>query len=377
MKIVIRTDASPLIGSGHLMRCLTLADILARKGASVSFVMRRLAGHLTEPVRQHGQLLHLLPSPSEPLSAYPFPENHTAWLGVDWQTDATETIDAICHEGTSTDLLIVDHYALDGRWESIVGRYCRKLMVIDDLADRTHLCDILLDQNLRPDAHRRYGSLVPSECQTLFGPRFALLRDEFARHREQVTRHAKTLRNILIFFGGSDPHNLTTLTLRALRQVLTPRTTVDVIIGPVNNHAEAITASADRLDSCTVHENVTEMAPLMIQADFCIGGGGSTTWERCCLGLPTVVVASSESELQLSEHLASLGIGLCAGSYRSLTVDRLADALRTVFDDPQVLASWSAKGMKLVDGRGTERVCRKLLSQNHNSPENRKRVIHA
>jgi UDP-2,4-diacetamido-2,4,6-trideoxy-beta-L-altropyranose hydrolase len=361
MNVVVRTDASEKIGGGHLMRCLTLADKLAQHGATTVFVSRSLPETFAALVQERGHRLCPLTPADRSRGKADNTEDHSNWLGVDWQTDAQETMNALSSAGRGADLLIVDHYGIDGRWEAQVGRQCRFVMVIDDLADRTHVCDLLLDQNLQPGMHKRYLPLIPSECKMLLGPRYALLREEFLQNRNPDKPLKGAIRSILVFFGGADPHNLTPLTLRALKNTVSDEIKIDVIIGPANSRSSEIKSTAAMLERISIHDSVQEVAPLMAKADLCIGAGGSTSWERCCLGLPTIVVASSDAELQLAEHLQSKGIGLCVGSYRYVTESKLSEAIAKILADPSPLAQWSAGGMKLVDGHGAERVCRTLL----------------
>ena len=176
MNVVIRTDASLAIGAGHVMRCLSLADGLRSTGASVHFVCRLHDGHLCKLIQRRGYGVHSLakPSPSIKMDAS---SNYLSWLGANCRKDAAETIAVIDSFGSRPDWLIVDHYALSSDWEKCVRASVRRVMVIDDLADRKHDCDLLLDQNLYDDPDTRYAGIVPEHCQLLIGPRFALLRD--------------------------------------------------------------------------------------------------------------------------------------------------------------------------------------------------------
>jgi len=184
-EIVFRTDAALQIGTGHVMRCLTLAEALAERGAHCRFVCREHSGNLMELIRDRGFDAIGLPvesgrlateaSSDEPIGA------HATWLGADWAVDAEQACAAL--GDMDADWLIVDHYALDVRWERSLRSRCRRLMVIDDLADRIHDCDLLLDQNLGREP-RDYAGLVPDCSAILVGPRFALLRPEFAALRD-------------------------------------------------------------------------------------------------------------------------------------------------------------------------------------------------
>jgi len=202
LKILIRTDSSVQIGTGHVMRCLTLADELRERGAEIVFVCRDFAGNLCGYTE--GNL------------------KHAAWLGADWQTDARQVEEIIKDFNTHPDWLVVDHYALDERWERYLRSYVKKIMVIDDLADRPHDCDLLLDQNFYENLESRYDGLAPSGCKKLLGPKYALLRPEFREERKNLRKRDGYVKRIMIFFGGSDPTNETTKALEAVRMLNRP-----------------------------------------------------------------------------------------------------------------------------------------------------------
>jgi UDP-2,4-diacetamido-2,4,6-trideoxy-beta-L-altropyranose hydrolase len=185
-KILIRTDASVQIGTGHVMRCLTLADELRGRGAEVIFVCREFDGNLCGYIEEKGYIVHRLPVSDATEQGDQNIEiglKHTAWLGADCQTDVEQVEEIIKDLESPPDWLVVDHYALDERWEECLRSYCKKIMVIDDLADRPHNCDLLLDQNFYENLESRYDGLVPPQCKKFLGPKYALLRPEF---RESV-----------------------------------------------------------------------------------------------------------------------------------------------------------------------------------------------
>ncbi len=289
MKVVFRTDASLQIGIGHVMRCLTLADALRASGAECSFICREHPGNLLEQIRQRGYAVLGLPASS----ADPIPRdleeaaesNHSSWLGSDWATDAAQT--RVGAGETAIDWLIVDHYAIDARWEQALRPICRKLMVIDDLADRPHDCDLLLDQNLGRDVSD-YRKLVPDDCTVLVGPRYALLRPEFAALRDYSMRRRAIpqLKHLLITMGGVDQADATGLALEALKDCQLPGGShITVVMGPHAPWLERVQLLAAQMPLSTdVKVNVHNMAQLMADSDLAIGAAGSTSWERCCLG---------------------------------------------------------------------------------------------
>lgn len=294
MKILFRTDASVEIGSGHLMRCLTLADQLRAEGAEVAFVCRELPGAMFD-------LLHTC--------GYRFAKLPLAEVGKDSQQfDAEETIQAAGQLfPDSIDWVVVDHYELDVLWERMLRPHVCKLMVIDDLANRSHDCDLLLDQNYYRDQDQRYLGLVPEKCVTLLGPEYVLLRPEFAETKQRIRVRNGSVQRILVFFGGSDPTNQTQKALEALRLLERPDIEVDVVVGSTNPNRNTIQALCDELPNVTFHCQVSNMAELILNADLAIGAGGAAMWERCYLGLPTITVVFAANQESTTEDVARLG----------------------------------------------------------------------
>jgi len=222
MKIFVRADASVQIGTGHVMRCLTLADELRGRDAEIVFVCREFAGNLCGYIEEKGYVVHRLPVSDAPDQGVGADLKHAAWLGADWQTDGGQVEEIIKRLAAPLDWLIVDHYALDERWEEYLRPYVKKIMVIDDLADRAHDCDLLLDQNFYENLESRYDGLVSAWCKKLLGPKYALLRPEFREARKNLRKRDGHVKRIMIFFGGSDPANETTKALEAIRMLKRP-----------------------------------------------------------------------------------------------------------------------------------------------------------
>ncbi len=357
LAVAFRVDASTLIGSGHVMRCLTLADALAEAGARCYFVMRRMPGNLEGAVGSRGHHVLVLSSvesretASSPDDATP----HAAWLGVSWEADASDTLQAL--EGIELDWLVVDHYALDHRWETQVRTCCRRLMAIDDLADRRHQCDLLLDQNLGREPHD-YDGLVPGDTKKLIGSDYALLRPEFSQARALSVQERKTREpgNILVSMGGVDAANVTGDVLRVLDTIeVVTAYRVTVVLGAACPHIDEVTEQAEsmRLDTRVV-VNANNMAELMSQADLAIGAAGGSAWERCCLGLPSLLVVMAENQLPGAEALKRAGASLSLG-WPDAIEEALPRAMREVFA-PGRLLEMSQNAAAICDGLGAQRV---------------------
>lgn len=358
MKIVFRTDASIQIGTGHVMRCLTLADALRLEGADCIFICRAHTGNLLDLIRQHGhQVVEL--NYRESINTPSTTPVHAAWLGSDWATDASDTQKAIGSQ--PVDWLVADHYALDQRWEQSVRSYCQRLMVIDDLADRPHDCDLLLDQNLGRIAED-YKQLIPSTATVLIGPRYALLRPEFSALREEsLARRAKPqLKHILITMGGVDKTNATGEVLNALRHsVLPQRLRITVVMGRHAPWLEHVKATAQGMPYPTeVLVNVNHMAQLMTDSDLVIGAAGGTAWERCSLGIPSLVTPMAENQREGTEALQKSGATLTFHS--SHDIPTLIESSLLSGKQPRLLKQLSVAAAAITNGNGAALVIQKL-----------------
>jgi len=358
VRVAFRTDASVQIGTGHVMRCLTLADELTRQGHECRFVCREHEGHLGELITSKGYGLTLLPSScsdNELDTKDSRSDNYTLWLGVPWQEDARQTLDTLVP--WKPDWLVVDHYALDTDWERALANVVGSIMVIDDLANRCHECALLLDQNLGR-VESDYDGLLPEDCQRLIGPGYALLRPEFANLREQSLnrRQQPELKRILVSLGGVDRTNVTGQVLDALSESVLPASTeLDIIMGAAAPYLDEIRQQAADLPfKATVSVGVTDMAERMCLSDLSIGAAGSTSWERCCLGLPAITVVLAENQRLIGEALSENGAGLL------VDVDRIREDLAMMVEsimasDNECLLLASQAAM-VCDGAGVERV---------------------
>jgi UDP-2,4-diacetamido-2,4,6-trideoxy-beta-L-altropyranose hydrolase len=352
--IVFRTDVSPQIGSGHVMRCLALADELRQQGAEVLFIIRQHPSNLIGLVENKGFAVARLPLAEFNYVASPEDALHAEWLSVSWLQDATDTVAALGEK--RPDWLIVDHYAIDRRWEEKLRPAVGKIMVIDDLENRQHDCDLLLDQNLHDNMGNKYEGLVPAACEKLLGPRYALLRQEFRKARQTLAKRSGIVRRILIFFGGSDPTNETAKALEAFCMLNRPDIFADVVVGKANPRRHELKLLCDKLTRVAYHCQVDNMADLMVSADLALGAGGTATWERCALGLPTVVISVSDNQLDLASTAARQGIVLFLGTSSNVSSDLIKSALNVFVNSPESLSAFSANSLATVDAKGCQRV---------------------
>lgn len=320
----IRVDSSEEMGSGHLMRCLTLAERLRSEGWQVHFICRDLLGNLTHLIEEKGFFLHFL-SRKE---THAILSNYEAWLTVPVEEDAQETtaiLREMAEDVGEVSRLIIDHYAIDARWEIIVRPFVKEIFVIDDLANRAHDCDYLLDQTFSKNMMHRYDGLVPKQCQLLLGPKYVLLRSEFYEARKSLRKRDGTLRRILVFYGGSDSTGETEKAMRALFLLDLKDVTIDVVVGGSNTRKAEIKKKCESHPSFHYYCQVNYMAELMARADLALGAGGTATWERCFLGLPAIVTAIAENQFPACHSCAEAGLIYYAGTWREVSSEALRD----------------------------------------------------
>ncbi len=351
MSVFIRTDASVAIGTGHVTRCLTLAEALRARGATVRFVCREHTGAAFGLIEAAGFALHKLPV----TEGKPLPAGYEGWLGEAWQQDAAKTTGIIRNEAGVADWLVADHYGIDFQWESALRPVTHRIMVIDDLADRRHDCDLLLDQNLRSEK-TSYRDLVPSTGTVLLGPTYALLREEFRQARMRVSVRKGAVRKIVVFFGGSDPTNETEKSVEALRRLNPKGVEVDVIVGASNPLKGRIASLCEDLPYMRFHCQVSDMARFLAEADLALGAAGVSSWERLALGVPALVIAVADNQLENMRQLDKQGVAVGLGSSQDVTVEALSRAIGELLAAPRLLSSMSGKALGLVDGEGAHRV---------------------
>uniref|UniRef100_UPI0040481361 UDP-2,4-diacetamido-2,4, 6-trideoxy-beta-L-altropyranose hydrolase n=1 Tax=Polynucleobacter sp. TaxID=2029855 RepID=UPI0040481361 len=352
-KIIFRVDASLDLGSGHVMRCLALAERLRENGARIIFVSRENHGNLCDLIYSKGHKLFRL-GRSEP---HQFDDRMklTQWRKSFQIEDALET-QYVLKEVGSIDLLIVDHYWLDATWECTIKPFVGRIMVIDDLANRKHDCHILIDQNANLSGEIRYSDLVPLHSVKLLGPNYALLRQEFSKARVGIRNYSGRVRRINIFFGGMDVTNETGKALVAIASLKRTDIFFDVVIGKKNPHIDVIRGMCSSLKNVELHIDVHNMADLMARADVGVGAGGGAMWERCCVGLPSVVISVADNQIEGCYAVARAGGILYLGNAERMNTSLLTSALELVCASPFLLQRMRDISLELVDGKGIDRI---------------------
>lgn len=360
ISVAFRVDASIDIGTGHVMRCLTLADSLRERGANSIFLCRPHLGNLITLIESKGyEVKNLRILNSQIISPEPL-DSYAAWLGEGWSVDAEISSEVL--GGKIFDWIVVDHYALDQKWEKVMRKHCRRLMVIDDLANRSHDCDLLLDQNFGRSPSD-YDCMVPESSTLLIGPKFSLLRPEFFRNRSKSLQRRVNpeFKRILITMGGVDKVNMTGKVLRAVKQTsLASDTQVTVVLGSGAPHAEQISKEIRSLPwSARLLINVKDMAKVMVENDLVIGAAGGTIWECCSLGLPAIVIPLADNQKSgadaLKRNESAIVINNC---------DHIQEVFRNLSSSRLLKVIERASG--LTDGLGARKVLFQMFKHNLN-----------
>lgn len=349
MRVAIRVDSSPVIGTGHVMRCLTLAEYCRERGDEVVFISRDHPGNISGLVEQRGFKLLRLPYSAE-LGSDSSTDEYASWLGVSWESDAKQSQAAIANLATRVDWLVVDHYALDRKWQNQLRSVADRIMVIDDLANRSHECDLLLDQNLFDEPEERYGHLVGERCRFLLGPQHSLLRPEFIEARQDLRVRSGVVDTVLVFFGGADPTNETAKALEALIALGDRQPVADIVVGSICPHQDELMDTCHGHANLRIHVDSTNMAELMANADLAIGGGGTSTWERCYLGLPCLTVTIADNQREMTEAVAGRKAAWNLGWRESVTSEEIKQRLLHLLGSPEEVRTVGENAQSIMRG---------------------------
>jgi UDP-2,4-diacetamido-2,4,6-trideoxy-beta-L-altropyranose hydrolase len=355
MRVAFRADSSEIIGTGHVMRDLALAEELAARGAKVRFICRHIEQPQIEAIRRYGFALDRLTTSNGASIVHRDP---STWLGVPWRRDADEVL-AAAEAAGGLDWMVADHYGLDQAWHSQVRAAGCRLAVIDDLADRNYDCDLLVDQSVASDPRVRYGTRVPHSALVLSGPRFALLRSEFRKASKFRSSKDGTVRHILVSYGGIDRTGETLKALSVLASLQSP-VSVDVVIGATNPRRDEIQDQTAALPFARLHIDTQHMAELALKADLAFGSAGGSALERCCLGLPSIITVSAANQMHGAQALGLAGAALVLGEASEVGVDQLRTALIGLMALPAEVRRMAKRATEICDGEGARRVVARM-----------------
>tara|TARA_B100001765_G_scaffold139058_1_gene87954 strand:+ start:167 stop:1228 length:1062 start_codon:yes stop_codon:yes gene_type:complete len=341
--IFIRVDSSTKIGYGHLIRCLALADTL-KKSFKINFICTNLNGNLISQICKKN------------FEVFRF---NTKSQRINVKKDAEKTISIIKKYRNKKSLLILDSYILSQEWENRVRPYVKRLIVIDDLMDRKHSCDLIIDQNLHTQMNSLYINSVPKNCVKLLGPDYAILRNQFIAQRKYAKIRSLPLKNILVSFGGSDNENHTLHALTSLKK-LNSDVNVNVVTGTANIGKKIIKNFCKKNFNYNYFEQVENMAKLMQVADLCIGSSGTTTWERCCVGLPAIAIVASNDQKDIASAVSKNKCIINLGKIKKSDNVNYVRLMKNLKNNE--LQNMSRNCMKLVDGKGAARISKYIFS---------------
>lgn len=356
-RVAFRVDSSPEIGSGHLRRCLALAAQLREQGADIAFVCRAHPGNLNQEVVSAGHVLRELPlsTPGHPVSgASPYAN----WLGSSTDADASETSSSLGPRG-QFEAIVVDHYAIDAVWERQMRASVRRVVVVDDLADRPHDCDVLVDSAPGADKAARYARLTPADVKLLIGPRYALLRQEFARQPGDIENPVGELRRVVVSFGGVDAQGYSLRAVEALRAGIGASAVIDVIVGGGSPQLLRLCERAARDAALNIHVDARNIAELMRQADLAVISAGVTAWECAALGIPAIATPIVPNQSEVARGLEDIPCALTA-SVAQFDTD-VARCVGVLSGQRGLRAAFARNARATVDGRGASRVARAVL----------------
>jgi len=334
VKLLIRADADPVMGTGHVMRCLALAQAWQEEGGEVGFLTAAQEPVLWARLRQEGLEPVVLPD----------------------KTEFAATLAAIARE--RPDWVVLDGYHFTPAQQRQVKELGARLLVIDDYAHLVHYyADLVLNQNFGAEKLPYQGEPY---SRFLLGPAFALLRREFRRHAHRFPKVLPVATKLLITLGGADPHNYTLKILNALNQLDYPLE-VRVVLGPQNPHRSALHAAAPAVRyALRFYEAVEDMPALMSWADAAVAAGGSTVWELCYLGLPSLLGIIADNQENSVNNLARGGYVLSVGHLQEIPSEKLGEAIKELVENQELRKALRWRCRALVDGRGAHRVLEEM-----------------
>lgn len=348
MKFFIRADASEQLGIGHVMRCLALSEELIKQNHEVIFICKETNPHIARLIKEKGCVLLLMDND----------------IFVDVEHESEHVIQLIVgrYNVQQEDWLIIDHYSLDINFERNLRKVFTNIMVVDDLADRFHDCDFLLDSSSNVSKRDLYSCLISPSAIQLLGPEYTLLRGEFIETREALSPQDKRgINKIFVCFGGTDPTNETIKTIKALQPIMNENMQVNVVLGKPNSRIEQwmIRNTSEHMQ---LYIQPSSIAAIMSSCDLAICAGGGMTWERYCLGLPGLVIAVAENQLELAQQGQLLGIDRYIGQSESVQEQDITQIVMQTINYSEWLKEARTKAMDLIDGKGASRVV-KLLTE--------------
>ena len=336
--LFIRVDSSPEIGIGHMMRCLTLAQELKNNFDKIIFLTQKDSGNFIGTIMKNEFEVIFIPTTNN---------------------DPNIIKNLITAYSENKNFLLIDHYDIDTNFESSLKNIFERIFVIDDLANRKHDCDLLIDQNYYRDLNQRYEKLIQNGTIALLGPKYAIIRPEFRTINKKVIKKNSQIKKILVSFGGSDPTNECKKALDALCSIENSKFEIVVVAGIYNHKFEQLKKLYEKYSNIKIYRHVNDLSRLMLNSDLFIGAGGTTTWERFYMGLPSIVTIISDDQRESIEFLSDMGHIINLGLAKNVTSKTYAQTLQKPNSD--LIYNMSLHNQKLVDGNGSNRIKKQII----------------
>ena len=336
--LFIRVDSSPEIGIGHMMRCLTLAQELKNNFDKIIFLTQKDSGNFIGTIMKNEFEVIFIPTTNN---------------------DPNIIKNLITAYSENKNFLLIDHYDIGSNFESSLKNIFERIFVIDDLANRKHDCDLLIDQNYYRDLNQRYEKLIQNGTITLLGPKYAIIRPEFRKINKKTIKKNSQIKKILVSFGGSDPTNECKKVLDALCSIENSKFEIIVAAGIYNHKFEQLKKLYEKYSNIKIYRHVDELSRLMVNSDLFIGAGGTTTWERFYMGLPSTVTIISDDQKESIEFLSDMGHIINLGLAKNVTSKTYVQTLQKPNSD--LIYNMSLHNQKLVDGNGSNRIKKQII----------------
>ena len=336
--LFIRVDSSPEIGIGHMMRCLTLAQELKNNFDKIIFLTQKDSGNFIGTIMKNEFEVIFIPTTNN---------------------DPNIIKNLITAYSENKNFLLIDHYDIDSNFESSLKNIFERIFVIDDLANRKHDCDLLIDQNYYRDLNQRYEKLIQNGTIILLGPKYAIIRPEFRKINKKAIKKNSQIKKILVSFGGSDPTNECKKALDALCSIENSKFEIVVVAGIYNHKFEQLKKLYEKYSNIKIYRHVNDLSRLMLNSDLFIGAGGTTTWERFYMGLPSTVTIISDDQKESIEFLSDMGHIINLGLAKNVTSKTYAQTLQKPNSD--LIYNMSLHNQKLVDGNGSNRIKKQII----------------
>lgn len=344
MNILFRVDASNIIGTGHVYRCLNLAQ-LYKKNNNIYFISKNHNFNLNENIKEKFTCYTIdLKNPDK------VNLNIDSWLGEDYKNDVNKTISVIINNNLKIDWLIIDHYAIDEKWEKIIKKYVKNICVIDDFTNRKHDCNILINQQINNDDIIKYKDILNNDCKILTGNDYLFFHERY--YSLNMNKKINSLKKINIFMGGSDTHNITNTIIDICYDFNNKNNlniNFDVIIGKSNKNYKQIKNKIINYKNFHLYYNLDFIGNLLLDADLAIGAPGTTSYERCLTQTPTLMICLATNQKTVIQKFIDSETVIYLGDLDSNYQEKLIFNLENLNNYPSELKKMSNNCKKCID----------------------------